>query len=87
VTGVTGARGKIYGGLNDFVKRVRACTKKPLAVGFGISTPEQALQVAQLADGVIIGSALVNIIEKIHDSEEMAGEIGTFVKEMKSSIM
>lgn len=87
VTGVTGAREGIFKGLSDFVNRVRACTDKPLAVGFGISTPEQARHVAQVADGVIVGSALVNIIEKYQDAPALMEEIGTFVREMKNSMV
>jgi len=59
LTGVTGARASLPLGLADFVARVRAVTPKPLAVGFGIGSGEQAQSVAQLADGVIVGSALV----------------------------
>lgn len=59
VTGVTGARGALPPGLADFVARVRRVTDLPLAVGFGISTPAQAKQVATIADGVIVGSALL----------------------------
>jgi tryptophan synthase alpha chain len=59
LTGVTGARDALPPGLADFVARVRAVADKPLAVGFGIGSGEQARTVAQLADGVIVGSALV----------------------------
>jgi tryptophan synthase alpha chain len=59
VTGVTGARDRLPADLTAFVQRVRPKTDKPLAVGFGISTPGQAAQVAALADGVIVGSALL----------------------------
>ncbi len=59
LTGVTGARTDLPPDLTDFVQRVRAETDKPLAVGFGIGTGEQARAVGQLADGVIVGSALV----------------------------
>lgn len=59
VTGVTGGRSHLPPHLADFVSRVRQHTDLPLAVGFGISTPEQAGQVAALADGVVVGSALV----------------------------
>ena len=62
VTGVTGARTAISGGLGDLVQRVRDHTSVPVCVGFGISTPEQAAQVGALADGVIVGSACVKII-------------------------
>jgi tryptophan synthase alpha chain len=59
VTGTTGARSGIPADLSDFVKRVRAQTTLPLAVGFGIGTRQQAAAVAGMADGVIVGSALV----------------------------
>jgi tryptophan synthase alpha chain len=59
LTGVTGARDTLPPGLADFVARVRSATHQPLAVGFGIGSGEQARAVAQLADGVIVGSALV----------------------------
>lgn len=59
LTGVTGARDRLAEGLADFVGRVRKAAHTPLAVGFGISTPAQARAVAQTADGVIIGSALI----------------------------
>ncbi len=59
LTGVTGARNELPPGLSDFVARVREQTDTPLAVGFGIGNSEQARTVAQLADGVIVGSALV----------------------------
>jgi tryptophan synthase alpha chain len=57
--GVTGARQSLPPDLPQFVARVKAATPKPVAVGFGIATPEQAQQVAALADGVIVGSAVV----------------------------
>jgi tryptophan synthase alpha chain len=59
LTGVTGARSELPPDLAEFVARVRAQTGTPLAVGFGIATGEQARAVGQLADGVIVGSALV----------------------------
>lgn len=62
LTGVTGARDRLSSGLEDFVARVRSVTDLPLAVGFGIGTPAQAGRVAQIADGVIVGSALVKAI-------------------------
>ena len=68
VTGITGARTALPTDLNDFVRRVRtAAARRPagerpyLAVGFGIASPEQSAQVAQIADGVIVGSALVKL--------------------------
>lgn len=60
--GVTGVREKLAGGIPEAVARIRAHTTLPVAVGFGISTREQVAQVAALADGVVVGSALVNVI-------------------------
>jgi tryptophan synthase alpha chain len=59
LAGVTGARDALPSHLAEFVRQVRALAHTPLAVGFGISTPEQAHAVGQLADGVIVGSALI----------------------------
>jgi tryptophan synthase alpha chain len=60
--GVTGVRDQLAGGIPEAVARIRAHTKLPVAVGFGISTRAQVAQVAAHADGVVVGSALVNII-------------------------
>jgi tryptophan synthase alpha chain len=62
LTGVTGARQTLPPELEDFVRRVRQKTAKPLCVGFGVSNPEQATRVAQVADGVIVGSRLLELI-------------------------
>lgn len=67
LTGVTGERAQLADGLADFVARVRKAAKTPLAVGFGISTPDQAQAVAGLADGVIIGSALIRAVGQASD--------------------
>jgi len=74
LVGTTGARGKVAGGLPDLVDRVRAETDMPLAVGFGISTPDQAARVADLADGVIVGSALIEAIGAAEFPEDAARE-------------
>lgn len=60
--GVTGARDQVPADLGDHVARVRAVSALPLAVGFGISTPAQARATAQLADGVVVGSAIVEAV-------------------------
>lgn len=72
VTGVTGARQTFETDLAAFVGRVRAHTDIPLAIGFGISTPEQAAAVGHLADGVIVGSALINAVEKANGDKPAA---------------
>ncbi len=60
--GVTGATASLAGGLGDSIGRLRRATNLPIAVGFGISTPSQASEVARLADGVVVGSALVDVL-------------------------
>ncbi len=64
VAGVTGARSSLPPNLNSFISRVRQEAKQPLCVGFGISTPEQAGQIGKLADGVIIGSKLIQLMKE-----------------------
>jgi len=64
LTGVTGSRDKLPEELESFVSRVRKRTEKPLCVGFGVSTLEQAQRVARVADGVIVGSRMIQLIEE-----------------------
>jgi tryptophan synthase alpha chain len=68
-TGVTGERTKLSESLEPLIRKMRAITSAPLAAGFGISTPEQAGAVAKIADGVVVGSAFVRLIEE-HAGEE-----------------
>ncbi len=64
LTGVTGARDTLPSELEGFVERVRQKAKQPLCVGFGVSNPEQAKRIAAIADGIIVGSRLIQLIEK-----------------------
>jgi tryptophan synthase alpha chain len=64
LTGVTGTRDKLPEELENFVARVRERTEKPLCVGFGVSTPEQAQRIAKVADGVIIGSRIIQLLDE-----------------------
>lgn len=77
LAGVTGARASLHDGLEDFVDRVRAVAKQPLCVGFGISSPEQAVRVAKVADGVIIGSRILQLVEQDDSLEEAARFVRT----------
>jgi tryptophan synthase alpha chain len=80
-TGVTGARDELRAELEREVAAVRAAVELPVAVGFGISTPEQAARVGSLADGVVVGSALV------HKLEEDGVEAGTaFVRALRAAL-
>jgi tryptophan synthase alpha chain len=80
LTGVTGARDQLPPDLETFVARARAVTDLPLAVGFGISTPEQAARVARIADGVIVGSALVRAIGTAQDPATAARKLITLLR-------
>ncbi len=82
VTGITGPREHLPSDLASFVNRVRKATDKPLAVGFGISTPAQAQQVATLVDGVIVGSALVRLAEE----KNGMGKVKSFVRELRQVV-
>jgi len=86
VTGVTGARREVGADLPDLVGRLRARTDAPLAVGFGISTPEQAARVASLADGVIIGSALIDLIARSADADGACGAAGDLLRAASAAI-
>ncbi len=83
VTGVTGARDQIASDLGEFVARVRAVTTKPVCVGFGIATAESARSVARVADGVIVGSALV---AKIGENGRAVDAAKEFIAELRAGI-
>ncbi len=83
VTGITGARQALPTELAEFVNRVHRYTDKPLAVGFGISTPEQAAAVGRIADGVIVGSALLKAAREAGDPARAARD---FVGSLKKGI-
>lgn len=83
LTGVTGTRAKLADNLGVFVERVRHATGTPLAIGFGVSTPEQAADVSRLADGVIVGSRVVQIVDRAEDKPQAAAQ---FVRELKSAM-
>lgn len=82
--GVTGTRTKITTDLGAMTKVVRENTDIPCAIGFGISTPEQAKEMSQHADGVIVGSAIVKILAKY--GKDAVPYVGEYVKSMKDAI-
>ena len=83
--GVTGARDEMPRDAELLVKRVRAVSDLPVAVGFGISTPEQVRQVWRFADAAVIGSAIVSEIEKLPDSPQLVNRIGEFARSFLKS--
>ncbi len=83
LTGVTGARDSLPVDLESFVTRVRKSATQPLCVGFGISTPEQAKQVGNIADGVIVGSRLIQIIE---NESNLKSSISAFIGGLRQAL-
>lgn len=82
--GVTGVRSEIRTDIGEMVKQVRQASELPVAVGFGISTPEQAAAMAAVSDGAIVGSAIVKLVAKYgRDSEE---PVAAYVKSMKDAL-
>ncbi|HET6475364.1 MAG TPA: tryptophan synthase subunit alpha [Thermoleophilia bacterium] len=86
VTGVTGARAEVGVELPALLARLRERTDAPLAVGFGISTPEQAASVASVADGVIIGSALIDAVARASTPDEACGAAAQLVGAASAAI-
>lgn len=83
VTGVTGARDELPSDLEVFVNNVRQKASQPLCVGFGISTPEQAKRVARIADGVIVGSRLIQLMEA---EDDFAPQVSSFIKGLRQAL-
>ncbi len=83
VTGVTGARKKLPEDLASFVGRVREIAHQPLCVGFGISTPEQAKRVALIADGVIVGSRIIQLMEA---EDNFVSPVSSFIKGLRQAL-
>jgi len=84
--GVTGARDSVAQSLEERLTLIRQYTDLPIAVGFGISNPAQAATVAKIADAVVIGSAIVDLIGKIGDADDLADGVGKFVAPLASAI-
>lgn len=82
--GVTGTRSEIKTDLESIVSVVRQNTDIPCAIGFGISTPEQARKMAEISDGAIVGSAIIKILEK--HGKDAPKYVGEYVKAMKDAI-
>jgi tryptophan synthase alpha chain len=83
--GVTGVRHTLPADLHEVLRQVREATKLPAAVGFGVHTPEQAREIAQYADGVIVGSAMVKLAEQY--GQQAGPPIFAFAKEMKQTLL
>ena len=85
-TGVTGEQTSLSDAAHSLVQRMRNLTSLPLAVGFGISTPQQVAEVAETADGVVVGSALVRFIEKHAADPALPEKLQQFVHELSAPL-
>lgn len=82
VTGVTGARDRLPQDVAEFVSRVRGVVSQPLGIGFGISSAQQAGDMARLADGVIVGSRIIQLMEE----DDSLGSAGSFAAELRQAL-
>jgi len=81
--GITGARADIYEGLRALVERVKGMSRVPTAVGFGLSTGAQVTEVLDMADGAVVGSAVVNIIAEGNEDGKLSERVETTVRELR----
>jgi len=84
--GVTGMQSQVASNLVQQIAKIRAHTALPVAVGFGISNPEQAKLVASIADGCVVGSAVVNQIAENGESPELVAKVSTFVNSLADAV-
>ena len=85
LTGITGERTEVPAELVRLVRDLRAVTTKPIGVGFGISTPEQVAAVVRHADGAIVGSAIVRLVERLAGDPDLVGKVGEFIATLKAA--
>lgn len=82
--GVTGARDAVADGAQDMVRRIRAVSSLPVALGFGISKPEHVREIGQWADAAVVGSALVNVIAEAGAADDLITRVEEYVRWLKS---
>jgi tryptophan synthase alpha chain len=86
LTGVTGERASLAPELSQQLRALRAITTKPICVGFGISTAAQAREVGRVADGVIVGSAIVRLVEQHGGTPDLLARVGDFIAALKAPL-
>ena len=86
LTGITGAKIQNMAEVGKNVGKIKKVTTTPVAVGFGVSTPDDAAQVSAMADGVIVGSAIVKQIAAHQQSSDMPKQVGRFVGTLKAAM-
>jgi len=86
LTGITGAKLSNVTDIQENVKKLKKVSASPVAVGFGVATPEDAAQVSKMADGVIVGSAIVKRIASLRQDSAMVRQVAEFVRSLKSAM-
>ena len=86
LTGITGAKLANLDDVAKNVEKIRKVTDVPVAVGFGVATPEDAAKVAAIADGVIVGSAIVKQIAAYREKPDMVKQVAAFVRSLKTAM-
>ena len=86
VTGITGERSQLPPELDAQIRTLRLVTTKPVCVGFGVSTPEQVAFVGRLADGVLVGSAIVRLVERHTGDPQLVDAVAKFIESLKAPL-
>lgn len=86
ITGITGTAAPKVADIKTAVNQIKKITKLPVAVGFGITKPEQAAEIAQSADGIVIGSAVVRLIDKNKNNPDLIKVVARYVREIKKAM-
>ena len=86
LTGVTGIRSELDRDIRKQIKKIRRKTRLPIGVGFGISSPAHAKRVAKWADAVVVGSAIIKIVENSSSKKQMVQRVGKFVNDLKKAM-
>ncbi|MDX1952490.1 MAG: tryptophan synthase subunit alpha [Verrucomicrobiota bacterium] len=84
--GVTGMQQQVAGNIHGMVQKIRSCTQLPIAVGFGISNPDQARAVADVADGIVVGSAIVNQIAEHGKKSDLVQRVQEFTRPLINAV-
>lgn len=86
LTGITGAQLPDLEGVRRNIAKIKRLTKVPVAIGFGVATPDDAARVGEIADGVIVGSAIVRRIDEHRDDPRMAEKVGEYIASLKAAV-
>jgi tryptophan synthase alpha chain len=86
LTGVTGARQSLPSDIKANIRRIKSITTKPVCVGFGISTPAQVKELGEVADGIIVASAIIKEIERNAGQKDLVAKISNYVANLARSL-